>query len=181
MNTHARYVWIGSTIVILIIAGAAWYFLVQTAPVISDQRTETPSDEVAVRSVVTAFGGQLQKVSLEGPDDQVRAEIQTNFSPYVSSELLQKWLNDMNSAPGRLTSSPYPVRIEIESVMRNFDGSYTVQGEVIEKSNDTPATSTYPTTLTLRLLNGSWKITAAEISRIYLDENGQEIIEVYKG
>ncbi len=178
-ENNTRGVWIGITAAILIIAGVGWYYLVYTAPDVEE--TAIPADEVLVRGIVTDFGTKLQNVSLEGPDAQVRAEIQANYSPYVSADLLQQWLDDPSIAPGRLTSSPWPDHIEIENVAKNYDGSYTVDGSVIERSNGTDGTTSYAVTLTLRLLNGAWKITEIRTGLIQVDEEGNPIIEVYKG
>ncbi len=179
MQENNRGVWIGVIIAILIIAGVGWYYLIYTAPEAAE--TVIPADEAQVRGIVTEFGTKFQNVSLEGPDEQVRAEIRTNYAPYVSDDLLQRWLDDPSIAPGRLTSSPWPDHIEITDVEKGVDGSYVVEGSVIEKSNGTDGTTSYSITLTLRLLGGAWKVTDVRTGLIQVDENGDPIIEIYKG
>lgn len=89
-------------------------------------------DEEAVRSLVENFGSSLQKVSLQGPGDIVEKSMQENYSDFLSPELLQKLINDPQNAPGKLTSSPWPDRIEILSIEKTSEDTYKVDGEVIE-------------------------------------------------
>lgn len=58
--------------------------------------------------------------------------MQENYGDYVSPALLAKWLNDPLNAPGRLTSSPWPDRIEILSIEPLSEYAYEVEGEIIE-------------------------------------------------
>ena len=65
---------------------------------------------------------------------------------------------DPESAPGRLTSSPWPDRIEIDNVQAAGTDEYLVTGWVIEK---TSADETkYPVQITVSKVDGSWLITA---------------------
>lgn len=86
----------------------------------------------AVVNVVEEFGGKLKMVSLLAPNDILVQSIQENYSPYVTQNLLNKWLNDPTNAPGRLVSSPWPERIEILTVKRLAGDRYEVKANIIE-------------------------------------------------
>lgn len=124
--------------------------------------TETQSaDERAVRSVVIAFGNQLQKVSVLGDAVRAAASMDAYYAKDVDAKLLAQWKANPVYAPGRVASSPWPDRIEITAVQRNADGSYTVSGEVVEVT----ATGNHDrksVSLTLQHLDNSWRITRYE-------------------
>ncbi|HOQ09731.1 MAG TPA: copper amine oxidase N-terminal domain-containing protein, partial [Syntrophomonadaceae bacterium] len=82
--------------------------------VIITTKGNTPDNEQAVVSKLVAdFGQRLKNVSLLAPDDVVTKSIKENYAEYVSPELLAQWQKDPANAPGRLTSSPWPERIDI--------------------------------------------------------------------
>lgn len=88
--------------------------------------------EADVRAVVEAFGKRLANVSLLAPDDEVRAQMEEQYGDLVTPDLLAAWQEDPQNAPGRLTSSPWPDRIEIVSVEQRSDTAYAVEGVIIE-------------------------------------------------
>lgn len=90
------------------------------------------SDQAAVKNLVEAFGGKLQAVSLQAPKDAVRKSMQENYGDFVFPALLAKWVSDPSIAPGRVTSSPWPDRIEIHSIKKLSEQAYEVKGEIIE-------------------------------------------------
>jgi hypothetical protein len=99
----------------------------------TEEGSETGNVEdsiIAVTKLVVDFGGKLQLVSLLG--DDVKDSMQENYGEYVSPELLSKWREDPQNAPGRLVSSPWPDRIEIMSVDKLSDETYKVEGYIIE-------------------------------------------------
>ncbi|HEY8488516.1 MAG TPA: hypothetical protein VIL38_05530 [Thermaerobacter sp.] len=132
-----------------------------------DPQQEAPDpaagDEAAVRSVVEAFGRQLQQVSLLAPEDEVRRSMEKHYAGYVAPELLAAWQADPLNAPGRTVSSPWPDRIEITSVKALPDGGYQVEGTLIEvtsvEQGTDEAAATRPITLVLRRFDGRWLIT----------------------
>ena len=125
--------------------------------------TPAPDPEQAVRDLVGAFGARLQEVSLAAPVDTVRASIRDSYGPYVSSRLLDRWLDDPAGAPGRLVSSPWPDRIDIRSVTAVSDTDYEVKGDIIEitsEETDTGgAAAIRPVTLRVARIAGAWRIT----------------------
>lgn len=96
------------------------------------QPANDEADKTAVTKVVESFGKKLQMVSLLAPKDELEKSMKENYGEYVSQELIEEWLNDPENAPGRLTSSPWPDRIEIKTVEKEEEGEYKVTGEIIE-------------------------------------------------
>jgi hypothetical protein len=86
----------------------------------------------AIVALVEGFGNKLQRVSLQAPKDAVLKSIQENYSEFVSQGLMDEWKSDPFKAPGRLTSSPWPDRIEILSIEKLSEDMYQVNGEIIE-------------------------------------------------
>ena len=85
-----------------------------------------------VIKLVEEFGGTLKNVSLLAPRGEVIKAIEDNYSSYVTEELLGKWINNPRIAPGRISSSPWPERIEVSEIERLSDGEYVVKGKIIE-------------------------------------------------
>lgn len=96
------------------------------------QQPAEESDEAAVANLVRSFGSKLQKVSLQAPVDVLKKSMQENYSEFLSPALLEIWQNDPQNAPGRLVSSPWPERIEIQEMKKTSEGIYEVNGEIIE-------------------------------------------------
>lgn len=97
----------------------------------TQQQTDA-SDEAAVTSLVEDFGSKLQTVSLLAPKDIVNKSIQENYGGFVTPALLAEWQSDPQNAPGRLTSSPWPDHIKIETIKKLSEYEYEVEGEIIE-------------------------------------------------
>ncbi|HYE83435.1 MAG TPA: hypothetical protein VEG39_14860 [Clostridia bacterium] len=97
-----------------------------------EQQQEDKFDEEAAAALVGDFGSKLQLVSLQAPKDIVEKSMLENYGDFVSEELLAKWISDPLNAPGRLTSSPWPDRIEIQTVVKLPENTYEVKGEIIE-------------------------------------------------
>lgn len=90
------------------------------------------ADEKAVVNTVEGFGKKLQEVSLLAPKDMVEKSMKENYDGFVSQELIAKWIKDPLNAPGRLTSSPWPDRIEIVTIEKLSENAYEVNGEILE-------------------------------------------------
>lgn len=138
----------------------------------SVQRTETEvagdtdeADESAVGERVEAFGEQLKKVSLLGPDDVLKQSIGTHYGELVTPKLLAEWLANPGIAPGRLVSSPWPDRIDINDIeMHRIDGQIEaeVRGHIVEITSvgdeDGAGAARCSITLTVIKLGGRWLI-----------------------
>lgn len=122
-----------------------------------------------VRDLTEKFGNTLQKVSLQAPDDIVVKSIKENYGKFVTPELLEKWLNNPQEAPGRITSSPWPERIEINSITDLVDGSYKVKGDIIELTSTEKINGgiagKYPVTMQVIKHNSRWLINTLTINK----------------
>lgn len=85
-----------------------------------------------ITNLIEGFGSKLQLVSLLSPADVLEESIKENYIDFVSPELITKWTADPESAPGRLVSSPWPDRIEIESIDMISQEEYKVLGKIVE-------------------------------------------------
>jgi hypothetical protein len=113
-------------ILILILAGAYLYL-----------QGEMPSTqtEADVRELVADFGLELKNVSLLASAEEVANAMERQYGKYVTQDLIMTWGSDPQNAPGRLTSSPWPDRIDIRTI--TTEGSiYRVEGDIVEVTNE---------------------------------------------
>lgn len=99
---------------------------------IEDPQKTDVIDENTVGKLVEDFGKKLQTVSLLAPTDVLNKSMKDNYGDLISPTLLLKWQSDSENAPGRMVSSPWPDRIEIQTIVKLSDYVYEVKGEVIE-------------------------------------------------
>jgi hypothetical protein len=152
--------WKNIVIVLVLVAavlyGAYWYG--------QQHHTTAINDNSSVATVVTQFGSTLQKISLQAPD--AKDQLGAGYSPYVAAPLLMEWEANPLSAPGRAASSPWPDRIQVDSMVLQPDGSYVVKGSVIEITSNEVAhggvAAQYPIMLTLVKTGDQWLITKFE-------------------
>ncbi|MEQ8196610.1 MAG: hypothetical protein ABRQ27_01135 [Clostridiaceae bacterium] len=125
------------------------------------------SDKSTVKSLVESFGKKLQMVSLLAPADTVSKSLEENYGDFVSADLLGKWKNDPSNAPGRMLSSPWPDRIEVESVEKISDGLYEVKGQIIEitsvEQEKGGAAAKRSITLKVKKVDDKWLIDAVTL------------------
>ncbi len=125
-------------------------------------------DQKAVEDLVKNFGKKLQMVSLQAPKDVLKTSMQENYGHLVPRELLSKWISDPLKAPGRLTSSPWPDRIEILSTRKLAENKYEVKGEIIEitsvEKESGGAAAKRPITIMVEKINDNWLITDVTLS-----------------
>jgi hypothetical protein len=119
----------------------------------------------AVAAVVQNFGSRLKNVSLLAPD--AAQQIQTQYAEFVTPELLAAWMADPMQAPGRLTSSPWPDRIEIDAIHSIGPTLYQLVARVIEITSAEVGTdkivASYSVSLTVRQTGGQWLISDYKI------------------
>lgn len=120
------------------------------------------NDEEIIKDIVTRFGSKLQNVSLLADKKNVKKAMEENYKEFATESLLEKWIDDPVSAPGRLTSSPWPDRIEIKEIKKSKDNFYQVKGEIIEitsnEKDKDEAESKRNISLILKKVNGKWFI-----------------------
>lgn len=121
------------------------------------------------REHVEKFGLELKSVSLLEPQGELADTMRRAYGPYVAEALINEWLMDPENAPGRLTSSPWPDRIEVSSVTEE-GGGYRVEGEIVEVTNEGGGIGEAPTvalrrpiTLIVGQTIDGWRITAATL------------------
>lgn len=136
-----------------------------TSTSISDKASCAAKDEKAIRTIVENFGKVLKNVSLLASDSEIIKNMEANYAEYVTPDLLANWeANPSVRAAGRLVSSPWPDRIEISSVERNVDSSYTVSGTLIEVTSDNAQSDSIASTRSVEikvvLSDGKWLISA---------------------
>ncbi|NLW22873.1 MAG: hypothetical protein GXY88_06420 [Tissierellia bacterium] len=135
---------------------------VETDAKLEEGREEAEDVEEAVRNLVTGFGERLKLVSLLAPEEQVVKDMEEHYKDFISSSLMEKWKEDPSKALGRLTSSPWPERIDIISIEKISDKEYRVEGEIVEvtstEAETDDAASKTEITLTVIKDNDRWVI-----------------------
>lgn len=94
------------------------------------QKNEAEKNKVI--KFVQSFGEQLRMVSLLAPEDILKETMNEYYGDFVTAELIEKWLVDPVAAPGKLTSSPWPGRIDVLSVEEIAENQYIVKGNIVE-------------------------------------------------
>ena len=127
--------------------------------------TTTPpsaADINAIYQVVGEFGARLKDVDITAPNQNIVTAVDFNLKGFITNRLYQVFVQDKIRIPGRYVSSPWPERIEINSVQMLDSGSYTVHGSQVVMTDDTLAhggnAGEEPITLTLKKVNGIWLI-----------------------
>lgn len=128
------------------------------------QNDHQSNHEDEVQSLVEEFGKRLQLVSLLAPEDVLEESMQENYGEFVSPALLIEWIKDPVNAAGRLTSSPWPDRIEILETEKISEEAYEVKGEIIEIANGSEEiVEKRSITLVVEKIDGKWLISDAHI------------------
>lgn len=117
-----------------------------------------------VISLIDEFGKKLQSVSLLAPQDVLKKSLEGNYGDLVVPDLVEQWLEDPSGAPGRLASSPWPERIEINNIAKLSDSTYEVEGEIIEITSTEVGSSKVaakrPITFTVTKSQERWLISS---------------------
>ncbi|MFC0214962.1 hypothetical protein ACFFK0_21360 [Paenibacillus chartarius] len=140
------------------------------APVQAEAPQSETTAEEAVRSLVESFGGKLQRVSLLAPKDVVSKSMQEHYGDLVSQELLTQWQSDPEQAPGRMVSSPWPDRIDVQSTQKVSEDVYRVKGLVIEITSKNGIAAKRAIVAEVKKINNRWLIDNVELGA-YEEEN----------
>lgn len=126
--------------------------------------TSDVNEEAQIRDLVINFGKRLQNVSLLAPD--AAQEIKDQYSEFVSPVLLEMWMNDVSTAPGRMVSSPWPDHIEITNLSKESSDRYGISGNVIEVTSveviNGGAAAKIPVRVVVQKDQGNWYIIGFE-------------------
>ncbi|KUG03757.1 hypothetical protein ASZ90_018850 [hydrocarbon metagenome] len=124
-------------------------------------------DNEEVVSLIEGFGSKLQNVSLLAPEDMVKESLHKNYGDYVAPMLLAEWEKDLRSTPGRVSSSPWPERIEIIKMIKLSDSAYDIQGEIVEMTSVEMVNGGFaakrPVVIRAEIIGNRWFITAVSI------------------
>jgi hypothetical protein len=107
----------------------------QSEPAVIEQGRTNSEDERSIRMVVGDFGHALKKVSLLD-EAGVAQTIQKEYGSYLEPSLIADWQKNPQAALGRMTSSPWPERIDIDSLLRINENLYQVEGSIVEVTNE---------------------------------------------
>ncbi|NYB72952.1 protease complex subunit PrcB family protein [Sedimentibacter hydroxybenzoicus DSM 7310] len=117
-----------------------------------------------VINLVQNFGGQLKMVSLLAPEDIIKENMEKYYCEYVTSKLIEDWLDNPAKAPGRLLSSPWPERIDILEIEKLSEDEYEVKGNIIELTSaelkEGGIAVGKPITLNIKKYDEKWVIDA---------------------
>lgn len=151
--TKYQKISLSAALLILVVAGASGLAIRKAVGV-----DYTPE----VMAVASAFGDTIANVSLTAESAELSRQMDEAYAPYLTPELLAAWKADPDKAIGRTTSSPWPDHIDIGTVSRNVDDTYTVLGIVVEVASGSDApVATYPVALTFVQRDGKWRIQDA--------------------
>jgi hypothetical protein len=158
MNTNGLLRFIVIVIVLFLIISVGEYFLFKPS-------TTTPpnaADINVIYQVVGEFGARLKDVNVTVPKQEIITAVDFNLKRLITDGLYQEFVQDTSKVPGRTVSSPWPERVEIVSVQKEDDTSYTVNGKIIgmtsvEMTQGGNAGET-SITFTLKKVKGTWLI-----------------------
>jgi hypothetical protein len=91
----------------------------------------TAEEKAQITELIDRFGRELTNVTMIDPENVVAEQIKEHYTPYLTSNLLSKWVFDPSLAMGRRTSSPWPDRIEVDSMEKVDSDRIKVQGYVV--------------------------------------------------
>jgi hypothetical protein len=141
--------------ILLVVATAGGIYVWQTS-------LKSTLQERAVSRLVRSFGRRLDNVSLLADREIATASIAANYRAFISQKLLADWQADPSKAPGRLTSSPWPDRIEIEYLDKLTPKRYMVTGKIIEVTSaeaEGGVAARQPIVISVEKIEGVWRIT----------------------
>jgi len=154
MTSRDIFIVLGS---ILLVGVVVWFGFRSTDPILSVSNEE----DTSVRAFVQDFGSRFKQVSLLS--DDVSQEIGKYYGMYASPELIKKWQDRTEPAPGRHSSSLWPESVDVVSVMPQAPGVYRVEANVIEvvsgPGKPEPA-AVYPISLVVEKRGDTWIIVS---------------------
>lgn len=137
--------------------------------------TTDEDNKKAVIAVVEGFGQKLKNVSLLSASEDLKKSMNENYGSYITPELLEKFLSDPLNSPGRLTSSPWPDRIEVATAEKTAEGAYKVEASIIEVTSAEQGTGNAaakrPITLEVKNASGKWLISSASLGEYSTEDS----------
>lgn len=124
----------------------------------NSQTNSVSTDKDRVKTVVENFGTKLQSVSINAPIEIAASEIKENYKEFLDENLLNKWMDNPTQALGRVTSSPWPDKIEVKNIEQISENEYVVFGDIIEKTSAEDFINKENIQLSLKKIENDWKI-----------------------
>lgn len=162
--------WVGAiaTVIVLAVSVSAM------ANPISHVEGQTDEEQQIV-NLVEGFGSKLSMVSLLAPKAEVAKSMEETYRDFVSQDLIKEWIENPEIAPGRLTSSPWPERIDVTDVIKRSSDLYEVTGVMIEVTSAEMAeggvAARRPITLEVRQVGGQWLIDACRVGSYEINQD----------
>lgn len=151
----------------------------------TSQAIEDSAARQEVIALIESFGSKLQQVALLEPEEDLKADLMKYYGDLVEHDLLDVWLADPEAAPGRLTSSPWPDRIEAVAVEKIDSGLWRVEGKLIEVTSvegpgGTPA-ALRPIEAVVENTSEGWRIQAFDMGayEVLQIQNTPEALESF--
>ncbi len=88
-------------------------------------------EESEIKKLLDLFVQRMQLITLASPLERIKEMIKDAYHELVTEELLNQWLNSPQEAPGKITSSPWPDKIEIKKLSKINPNEYQVEGSLI--------------------------------------------------
>ncbi len=136
------------------------------SPLCAQGQASDPAEVQAVRTVVLEFGKRLRSVAVLAPKAVAAAAMDQAYANFVAQDLLATWKGNPEKAPGKLTSSPSPERIDITSVKPAGREAYAVSGKVIlltdQERRSGGVFQANPVEITVARQQDKWVITKYE-------------------
>jgi hypothetical protein len=121
----------------------------------------TENESIAVQTLVEHFGYSIKNVSLLSPT--AAQDIEKQYEKFLDPDLLEQWKADPTKAVGRLTSSPWPDKIEIVNIKPLDSNTFIVRGNIIEVTSleqiQNNIAASQPIEITIAKFNNRWLIT----------------------
>jgi len=90
----------------------------------------TAEEKAQITELLDNFGRELTNVTIIDPENVVAEQIKEHYTPYLTSNLLSKWVLDPSLAmEGDI--KPWPDRIEVDSMEKVDNDKIEVQGYVV--------------------------------------------------
>lgn len=148
-------------IILIIVIGPKKKETVEIPPV--------PEKIVVAEKLTKEFGRRQALVSLVTEKPVRDKAISGHYGYYASPDIIKKWQADPENAPGRHTADPWPGEIEVEEVVENEDGSFTVTGNLVELTFQDGYKDgiygKYPVEIIYKDFTGRLLITSYEVTR----------------
>lgn len=109
------------------------------------------------------FGQRLQEVFLLAPQEELITAMEKFYGDLVDPTLFAVWMKDPLGAPGYLKSTSIPERIDEIQAKRQSDGSYEIQGILIE-TDQGQEVNRLDIRLVVSPLEQGWRITQVSLN-----------------